>query len=174
MAHDMTAPQPPANDPALAASLEAIRVRLDSLAEVIDALRPVAAIAAQAPGLVAMAGDSFDEIVQAAADQGIDVERGVLNGAGAALRFGASMDAVKVEALEALLNSGVLEPAALSLIGELGRALVETASAPPRKVGALGLLSALGDPDVQRAVGFLVTFAQRFGARLAPLPATRS
>jgi uncharacterized protein YjgD (DUF1641 family) len=84
------------------------------------------------------------------------------------------MDADKVEALEALLNSGVLDPAALSLIGEFGRALVETASAPSRKVGAMGLLSALGDPDVQRAVGFLVTFAQRFGARLAPLPATRT
>ena len=39
--------------------------------------------------------DSFDEAMRTAIDKGIDVERGVLNGAEAALRFGATMDAEK-------------------------------------------------------------------------------
>ena len=80
------------------------------MAEVIDALRPLVALAQQAPAMVAMAGDSFDEMMQTALDSGIDVERGLLNGAGAALRFGATMNPEKVRALEALLNSGVLDP----------------------------------------------------------------
>lgn len=156
----------PADEPTVAASLKALNARLDSMAEVIDALRPLVALAQQAPAMVAIAGDSFDEIMQTASDSGIDVERGLLNGAGAALRFGATMDSEKVRALEALLQSGVLDPAALRTIGELGRALVETASAPPSAIGPMGLWKALGQPDVQRALGFLITFAERFGSRL--------
>jgi uncharacterized protein YjgD (DUF1641 family) len=57
----------------------------------------------------------------------------------------------------------------LRVIGELGRALTETAAAPPVTPGILGLLKALGQPDVQRALGFLVTFAERFGVRLREL-----
>jgi hypothetical protein len=101
-------------------------------------------------------------MMRQAIDNGIDVERGLLNGAGAALRFGASMDAAKVRELEALLQSGVFDPAVVRVIGELGRALVDTAAARPAPVGVVGLLKALGDPDVQRAV----TFADRFGSRL--------
>jgi uncharacterized protein YjgD (DUF1641 family) len=61
----------------------------------------------------------------------------------------------------------------LRIIGELGRALTETAAAPPATAGVLGLLKALGQPDVQRALGFLVTFAERFGRRLRELPAVQ-
>ncbi|MEZ5420740.1 MAG: DUF1641 domain-containing protein [Vicinamibacterales bacterium] len=84
------------------------------------------------------------------------------------------MDPEKVRALEALFNSGVLGPAPLRTIGELGQALVETASAPPQAIGPLGLWKALGQPDVQRALGFLVTFAERFGRRLAAPQPSRS
>ena len=53
------------------------------------------------------------------------------------------MDTEKVRELEALLQSGVLDPAALRTIGELGRALIDTAGAPAPPIG---LLKALGDP----------------------------
>ena len=162
------------DEPTVAASLQALSDRIQSMAEVIDALRPLVALAQQAPAMVAMAGDSFDEMMQTALDSGIDVERGLLNGAGAALRFGATMNPEKVRALEALLNSGVLDPSALGTIGELGRALVDTASARPSAIGPMGLLKALGQPDVQRALGFLVTFAERFGSRLRELQPERS
>jgi uncharacterized protein YjgD (DUF1641 family) len=75
-----------------------------------------------------------------------------------------------VHALDALLNSGVLAPGTLRVVGELGRALTETADAPPTTAGPIGLLRAIGQPDVQRALGFLVTFAERFGRRLHELP----
>jgi uncharacterized protein YjgD (DUF1641 family) len=47
--------------------------------------------------------------------------------------------------------------------------VTETAAAPPVDRGIVGLLRALGQPDVQRALGFLVTVAERFGRRLREL-----
>jgi hypothetical protein len=152
------------------ATLQTIEQRTRAIAELVEGLRPLMAFAPQAPALVAVLMDSFDDVMRSANDKGIDIERGVLNGAEAALRFGATMDAEKVFELDALLKSGVLAPGTLRIINELGRALTETASAPPATAGALGLLKALGQPDVQRALGFLVTFAERFGRRLRELP----
>jgi hypothetical protein len=155
------------------AALQTIEERTRATAEVVDGLRPLVALAQQAPAFAAVLMDSFDEAMRAARDQGIDLERGLLNGAEAALRFGALMDAEKVRELDALLKSGVLAPGTLQVIGELGRALTETAAAPPAPAGVFGLLKALGQPDVQRALGFLVTFAERFGRRLHDMQATR-
>jgi hypothetical protein len=152
---------------------QVIEERTRAIADVAEGLRPLIALAQQAPALVAIAMDSFDEAVRTASDKGIDVERGVLNGAEAALRFGAAMDAEKVRELDALLNSGVLAPGTLRIIGELGRALTETAAASPAPAGVIGLLKALAHPDVQRALGFPVTFAGRFGRRLRDMPAVQ-
>jgi hypothetical protein len=158
-------------DLASSATLHAIEERTRAIAEVAEGLRPLIALAQQAPALVAIAMDSFDETVRTARDRGIDVERGVLNGAEAALRFGATMDAEKVRELDALLNSGVLAQGTLRIISELGGALAETAAAPRTAAGPVALLRALGQPEVQRALGFLVTFAERFGRRLREMPA---
>jgi uncharacterized protein YjgD (DUF1641 family) len=157
-----------------AARLQTIEERTRTIAEVAEGLRPLIALAQQAPAVVAVLMDSFDEVMRTANNKGIDVERGVLNGAEAALRFGATMDAEKVRELDALLKSGVLAPGTLRIMGELGRALTETAAAPAATSGLLALLKALGQPDVQRALGFLVTFAERFGRRLRELPAVQS
>jgi hypothetical protein len=161
---------PTASEPA-AATLQTIEERTRAIAEVAEALRPLIALARQAPAFIAVVMDSFDEAMQTAHGKGLDVERGLLNGAEAALRFGATMDAGRVRELDALLKSGVLEPGTLRVVGELAGALTETAAAPPATPGVLGLLKALGQPDVQRALGFLVTFAERFGRRLRERPA---
>ena len=155
------------------ATLQTVEQRTRAIAEVTESLRPLMALAQQAPAFVAVLMDSFDEAMRAASDNGFDIERGLLNGAEAALRFGATIDVEKVRELDALLRSGVLAPGTLRIIGEFGRALTETAAAPPSTAGALGLLKALGQPDVQRALGFLVTFAERFGRRLRELPAVQ-
>lgn len=156
----------PADAEAIAATLRALTARVESLAAIVEALAPIARLAPQAPALAATLGDSFDDVMRTAIERGIDVERGILNGLEAALRFGAIMDAAKVRDLEALLQSGVLDPEALRVIGEMGRALVDTAEAKPAGIGPIGLLTALGNPDVRRALGFLIAFAERFGSAL--------
>jgi Protein of unknown function (DUF1641) len=148
------------------ASFQALAERVDSIGRTLDALKPLLALADQAPALLATIGDSADEIARRAIDAGIDLEKGVIQGAGAALRFGATMDAEKVKSIEALLQSGVLDPRALLVMGELGRALAATAEHEPPRMGLGALLKALRRPDIQRALGFLVTFGERFGRGL--------
>jgi len=78
----------------------------------------------------------------------------------------------RTDEFRALLDSGVLDPEALQVIGGLGTALVESQKEATRgetpKRGMFGLLGALRDPDVQHAVGFLTSFAKRFGRQLRP------
>ena len=99
MTPELTAVAPipmPTTESEPAATLQTIEERTRAIAEVAEGLRPLIALAQQAPAFVAVLIDSFDEAVRTAIDKGIDVERGVLNGAEAALRFGATMDAEKV------------------------------------------------------------------------------
>ena len=93
-----------------AATLQTIEERTRAIAEVAEALRPLITLAQQAPQFIAVVMDSFDEAMRTASDRGIDVEGGLLNGAEAALCFGATMDAERVRELDALLKSGVLAP----------------------------------------------------------------
>lgn len=157
---------PEAHDQAPAMTLEALFERVDSIGRTVDALKPLLALAGQAPALIAAIGDSADDLARKAAEAGIDIERGVLQGAGAALRFGAAMDAEKVTSIDALLKSGVLDPNALRVVGEAARALAGAGAAEPTRIGPAALLTALRRPDVQRALGFLITFAERFGRGL--------
>ena len=66
----------------------------------------------------------------------------------------------------ALMGSGVFAPKTVGIVGEAGKAVVEVydeqmAKATP--AGRMDLFRALGDPDVQRALGFMIEFARRFG-----------
>lgn len=65
-----------------------------------------------------------------------------------------------------LLDSGLLDAAALSTAGAAGTALVETRAGGFEPVGLFGTLGKLGDPDVQKAMGFAFALAKRFGAAL--------
>lgn len=150
-------------DPDTIQALDHILDRLDALARVADA---AALISAQLPGGLAMFVDSADEIAGRMTANGVDIATGLAHGAEAALRFGAIMGPEQVDSLEALLASGVLDAKTVQLVGRLGDALAETARAQPASIGAMGALRALRDPDVQRALGFLIGFAKRFGASL--------
>jgi uncharacterized protein YjgD (DUF1641 family) len=55
------------------------------------------------------------------------------------------------------------DPSALATAEAATTALVETRKATIEPVGPFGALRKLGDPDVQRAVGFSLALAKRFG-----------
>jgi len=155
-------------DPHVAASLAAVLDRMDVVALVVTAL----------DGLLAHSETILDSAVESFADAKTTVEA---NDQAKGIDVGASTDAA-VQLLAALPNmapalvrgaeSGAIDhltsPALVELLGLLsdasGRALAD-----PRPVevgGVLSLARSLRDPDVQRALGFLLTVARALGQRL--------
>jgi uncharacterized protein YjgD (DUF1641 family) len=68
-----------------------------------------------------------------------------------------------------LLSSGVFHPETVTLIGQAGDAFVQTyeqEQRAPRRLGPIGLLRSLNDPDIQRVAALLVDFARVFGKTL--------
>ncbi len=147
-------------EPDTAAALEQVLDRSDQLEE-------LTALAEEAPDAIATVVDILDAEYARAAAQGYDPEQTLRQAFGALSRLGTLF---QTDEFEALLNSGVLDPEALQAVGSLGSALVDTqkearrGETPPQ--GFFGLLGALRDPDVQRAVGFITTFAKKFGRNL--------
>lgn len=100
------------------------------------------ALAQQMPGFVAAAVDSFDDAAARLAARGIDVDartRGVLG------------------TLE-----GLTSPAMIAAT----QALIDAEREPPPRIGMFGMLGALRNPDVQRALGLALRIAERVGAAL--------
>lgn len=120
----------------------------------------------QLPGLASMAVDTADAYAAQLYEEGIDPVHGLAQGARLALLFGGLIGEREVHALRTLLASPVLDPEAVRVVSELAGALDEAAQAKPARVGPLGLLRALRDPDLRRALGFLTEVGRRLGRRL--------
>lgn len=144
---------------------ETMRV-LNTLLDRVPQLKQLLRLADQAPGFVAMGADTLDDVMRDLQHRGVDVEAGLLNGASAALRFGAHIGPAQVDAIEGVLTSGVLDPQVVTLIGRMGSSLATAADAAPAPVGLGGALRALRDPHVRQALGLLLTFAAEFGRHL--------
>lgn len=147
---------------------ETVRVLSALLARVGD-LEQLLALADQAPGFVAMMVDVADEWAARAAERGTDVETMLHATAAAARRL---TELVGSAEFQALLDSGVLDPRALGVVGTAGQALVrcqeECLSRPePPKTGLFGLLRAAREPEMQRTLAFLVHFGRFFGEAMA-------
>lgn len=133
--------------------------------------------AESAPGLVAAAVDTADSLADRARGAGIDLDERVRVLARVLERLTApeALAAVetllsRVDALKAVLASGVLDPTALAAVATAGDALAKAANAPPAPMGLWGAFRAAGDPEVQTALGFFVRFAHAFGADLERAP----
>lgn len=78
-------------------------------------------------------------------------------------------DLMNSDEFDALMQSGVLSPETLTVVGQAGDALVESrqeAAQSDQRIGIFGLLRALNDPDIQRSLNFLLTFSKKFGRKL--------
>lgn len=151
----------PSPDPVLAA-LARIEHRLTSLERTAAALEPAGGMVATLPGAVAVFADTFDGIAARLGEAGVDLDermRSVLR----AIEVSTAPRAVA--ALASLVESRLLEPSALAVVSQLAAALADPG--PARPVGMWGALKALRDPDVQRALGFLLAVARQFGKNLA-------
>lgn len=139
----------------------------------LRALERLADAAEQAPAALATMTDTFDDLCERAATAGVDIDDRARNLV-VALEKLTSPEALRVlqqvldhvEVVGGLLESGVLDPAPVAIVGKLGEALATTSREESPSVGALGALRALGDPDVKRTVGFALRVAQRFGGAM--------
>lgn len=158
-----------APDPVLSA-LERIERRLARLEDFADGANTVVK---QAPPMMATVMDSVDGLVKRLADDGIDVDERMRVVLRVAERLTApeALEAVvalldKVDVLKTLLDAGVLDEGPVKIVASAGKALAAAASETPTSAGAWGAFRALGDPDVQRAVGFALRVAKILGRDL--------
>lgn len=150
-------------DDRLLATLERLERRIDHLE---GAIRRLEDATAQVPAVVATIADTFDGIVERLAARGIDVDDRMR----ALLRAADHLTSTRaLDALASLLSSEILAHQTTEVIGRMGRAIV-TAEHQARPVGAWGLWRALRDPEIQRAAGFLIAMARRFGEELTSVP----
>lgn len=134
------------------------------------ALEGALALAHQAPGLASMAVDVVDEHAGRLRDEGIDPGVALANGARTAMEFASLVGTREVHALKTILASEALAPEAVAVVSAAAQALVECQGRERKRVGLFGLMAALRDPDVQRALDFLVGVGRRFGAALEQGP----
>jgi uncharacterized protein YjgD (DUF1641 family) len=143
-----------------AASLHAIEALVDRLGTFESALR----LADHVPGSIATITDIVDELAARLADEGTDVDARVQT----AVRLLERLTAPRTSAaLETLLDSGALDERALGALARLAEALGAAGETAAPAVGAWGAFRALGDPDIQRALGFLLAIAKELGRALA-------
>ncbi|MEQ1566759.1 MAG: DUF1641 domain-containing protein [Myxococcota bacterium] len=141
----------------------AVAGRLERLIELLPRLLPVAELAATFEPTTAMLFDMLDEQVRRLDERGVDAES----------RFHQVTDLVERLTdpefhahLSALLDAAPNLMAA-TRTGELfGRAVDQVIARAPEPVGLFGLLRALSDPNVQRAVGFALAVADQVGREL--------
>ncbi len=135
---------------------------LEQLAEHGDKLQKLVALADAIPDTVATTVDVFDDLVARSQEKGIDFVEFGHHMSTAANRFA---HFVQGPEFEAVLDSGILEPETLRIVGHAGDALAEACDEEEyEKMGFFGLLRVMRDDDVRRAIGFAAAFARRFGS----------
>lgn len=140
--------------------------KIDALSQVINNIENLASLLKQlerVPDILAVIVDSFDELCKDAERSGIDFELVMKQGKDAASKLN---ELLKSDELKALMNSGILNSKAVNIVAQAGCALAECKEARPEKIGIIGLIKALGNCDIQCALGFLISFGKRFGRLL--------
>lgn len=146
--------------------------RLRTLSELLErvtrpeALAPLmlmVELSEQAKPTIATVTDIVDEAMARAAAEGMEVERLVESSKNAVLKLAQLATAREVQAL---LDSGMLDPAALSTLGMTARAVADASDEPAPRVGLFGAFRAVQQPSVQRALGFLIRVAEKLGDNL--------
>ena len=117
----------------------------------------------QGDGLVAMAVDSFDDVMRIANEKGIDPQEFFQQAMAVTSKMAQLLSRPETKEL---LESGVFDVSTLKVMSAAANALTEANAEPPKKVGLFGLMRVMKDSSMQKAMGFLTTFAKKFGSRL--------
>jgi hypothetical protein len=139
----------------------------------LAALESLVALGESIPHSIAAATDTLDGMARRAQDAGIDLDERarLLLACGERLTSPEALAALqlvlgRIDALQNVLRSGLLEASSVAVVARAGAAIAETAAEPPAQAGPFALVRALSDPNVQRSLSLAIRFAQRFGASL--------
>lgn len=135
-------------------AMESLVAHLPTLQQAIDLFEKM-------PDVIAATTDAADDLVAHAMRVGIDPSALLRNGVMVIMRLGRLVDSPE---FEALLDSGMLEPRAVGVLGRAATALADASPNTSESVGLLSLMRALRDPDVQTTVRFGLAVARGFGA----------
>lgn len=133
---------------------------LGSLLDRVETLESSFRLLEQAPATIATLLDAADGLASRLAQEGIDVDARMRF----VLRLVERLTGPRTSAsLESLLDSSLLDARSVATLDRVAHALATAGERPVPPVGAWGALRALGDPDIQHALGFLLTIAKELG-----------
>lgn len=158
---------------ALDAMLEDPEIR-QSLAVIVANAPTLAALASMGSGLLQRGPDIMDNInasiLQLRESDGGNAGGQILPAVRALAELAplAETLATRVDTVRTLLDSTILDPEVVDVIGSVGQAALAADRATRGKRSSVGGLLALNrqlkDPEVQSALSFLIEFARAFGA----------
>lgn len=154
----------------------------------VDKLSNLLALSDQLPGMVAMTADMADEAYRHADNRGVNIEQRLgialelaeklteptmVNKLNGILAFSdqlpgliaLGMDTLD-EGLRKARENGLEPETMVEWAAQFGRAMREAQAAPTTEVGLFGMLTALRDPDRQKALGFSLNFLKHLGKQL--------
>jgi hypothetical protein len=144
-----------------------------SLAVIVANAPTLAALAAMGTGVLQRGPEIMDNINQSIIDLRSTEGDSALSQVGPALNSLAKLAPVtetlasRTETIQALLDSAILEPEIVNVIGGLGQAALEADQATRGKTASVGgifaLNRALKDPEVQHTLAYLIELAKAFG-----------
>lgn len=148
----------------------------------------------QGPGLISMVMDSADESIKSLNDGPVKLDERIMSVTHLVNKISEPQMVDKVEALISFAEQGpglaamamdsldafmerygndwkesisFLDVENLKFLKKTGEALTEAQAQPPAKVGGIfGMLSAIKDPDRQRALGFLMNVLKNLGNKI--------
>lgn len=143
-------------NPEVLATLKVILEHAPLLSQTIEQLTEI-------PSLISIASDSFDDFFAEANANGLDIEDLSKNLSRLVKKL---IVILEDGSINAVLDSGIMDHAAINFVGALGRSLAKSAC----EVGEAGPIEVFGgifDPDIRRSMGFIKNLAKHLGEQFS-------
>ena len=135
---------------------------INDLAKSLQDIAHISSHLKEIENTISIITDSIDEVVAKASENGLNLETLALNVSKLSREL---IDLVESGTLNELLDSGILDTKSIEVVGALGHSLA-VSKGTEKRVGPMGILSALFNKDIQRSLGFTLNLATHFGRKL--------
>lgn len=130
----------------------------------VNKLEGMMEMAENSAGLVSIGVDSVDGIMRNAIARGIDPQVTIAK----VIEMGSKLsELLNSPEMTNVMNSGIMDPKTIKIVGAAAEALVETNNQPTKKVGGIfALMKVMKEENMQKTLGFLTTFGKEFGKKM--------